>query len=136
MSEDIRWQQRYQNYSAVFKRLREAIEIPEPSELERNGLVQRFEFTIELGWKTMKDFLVEKGFQFKPSPKDTFRQAQSAGYIHYAQELIDGLNIRNALTHDYDGETFEKSEPQIRGHIYPALQKLSIFFSEEFSKVK
>lgn len=133
MSEDIRWQQRYQNYSKAFLRLKEAIELANPSELERNGLVQRFEFTIELGWKTMKDLLVQKGFSFKPSPKDTFRQAAAAGYIEYAQELIDGLNIRNALTHDYDGHTFDLSEPKIRQRIFPALEKLTRFFEGELS---
>lgn len=86
MTEDTRWQQRYENYYKTFQRLKEAIELKNPSELERNGLVQRFEFTIELGWKTMKDLLIEKGFLFKPSPKDTLRQAAAAGYIDYAQE--------------------------------------------------
>ena len=52
----------------------------------------------------MKDFLEEKGFNFKPSPKDTFRQAQESPFIDYAQELIDGLDIRNELSHDYDGQ--------------------------------
>jgi nucleotidyltransferase substrate binding protein (TIGR01987 family) len=134
MTEDIRWQQRYQNYRKAFLRLKEAIELDNPSELERNGLVRRFEFTIELGWKTMKDFLIEKGFSFKPSPMDTLRQAAAAGYIDYAQELIDGLNIRNALTHDYDGQTFETSEPRIRKRIYPALEKLIEFFQTELNK--
>ena len=101
--QDIRWRQRFDNFRQAYFRLQEARNEPNLNELERNGLIQRFEFTIELAWKVMKDFLEDKGFVFKPSPKDTFRQAQEAKYIDFAQELIDGLNIRNELSHDYDG---------------------------------
>jgi len=94
------------------------------NELERNGLVQRFEFTLDLSWKVMKDFLEDKGFNFRPSPKDTFRLAQESNFIDYAQALIDGLDIRNELSHDYSGEKFEHSEAQLRDETYPALQKL------------
>ena len=131
MTEDIRWKQRYQNFHTALTRLQEAVDLESPSELERNGLVQRFEFTIDLAWKVMKDFLVEKGFDFKPSPKDTLRQAAAAGYIDYAQELIDGLDIRNVLSHDYDGEKFEESEDAIREDVYPALLKLNVFFANQ-----
>ena len=128
---DIRWKQRFKNFEKAFSRLKESIEEKNLNELERNGLVQRFEFTLDLSWKVMKDFLEEKGFVFKPSPKDTFRQAQQARFIDYAQELIDGLDIRNELSHDYDGQKFESSEKQLRQEIYPALNKLYLFFIEQ-----
>ena len=79
----------------------------------------------------MKDYLEEKGFSFKPSPKDTFRQAQESGFIDYAQELIDGLYILNELSHDYSGEKFEKSEHELRESIFPVLEKLYHFFESE-----
>ena len=130
---DVRWQQRFQNFDKAFLKLKEAMEEEELNELERNGLVQRFEFTLELAWKTMKDFLEEKGFSFKPAPKDTFRQAQQAKFIDYAQELIDGLDIRNELSHDYDGKKFEKSEEQLRHETFPSLEKLYSFFIEQMN---
>jgi nucleotidyltransferase substrate binding protein (TIGR01987 family) len=102
--------------------------------LERNGLIQRFEFTLDLAWKTLKDFLEEQGFSFKPSPKDTVRLAQQSGYIAYAQELIDGLEIRNALSHDYSGEKFEQAEPALRNDVFPALRKLYTFFAEQIQE--
>jgi len=129
---DIRWKQRFENFKQAYLRLTEAIDKPNLNELERNGLIQRFEFTIELAWKVMKDFLEEKGFAFKPSPKDTFRQAQEAQYIDYAQELIDGLNLRNELSHDYDGMLFIQAENDLRYNIFPALTKLYIFFETEY----
>jgi nucleotidyltransferase substrate binding protein (TIGR01987 family) len=131
---DIRWQQRFQNYEKAFIKLKEAVEVQGPNELERNGIVQRFEFTLDLSWKVLKDFLGEKGFAFKPSPKDTVRQAQESGFIDYAQELIDGLEIRNVLSHDYDGVKFENSEKELRQIIFPALEKLYHFFIIESRK--
>ncbi|GHT53463.1 nucleotidyltransferase [Bacteroidia bacterium] len=134
MNVDIRWLQRFNNFEKAFVRLKEAVEAENLTELERNGLVQRFEFTLELAWKTLKDFLEDKGFSFKPSPKDTFRLAQENGYINYAGELIDGLNLRNILSHDYDGEVFEASEITLRESVYPALQRLYAFFLNEQNK--
>lgn len=129
--QDIRWKQRFANYEKAFHRLHEAMEEEDLNELERNGLVKRFEFTLELAWKTMKDFLEEKGFAFKPSPKDTFREAQTAEYINYAQALIDGLDLRNELAHDYDGHKFEKAEAQLRKETFPALENLFHFFRDQ-----
>ena len=130
---DVRWKQRFENFRQAYIRLQEARNKPDLNELERNGLIQRFEFTIELAWKVMKDFLEENGFAFKPSPKDTFRMAQEAKYIDFAQALIDGLNIRNELTHDYNGFLFVQSEEELRNNIFPALDKLYVFFESEYA---
>ena len=130
---DIRWKQRFENFKQAYFRLLEANNMPELNELERNGLILRFEFTIELSWKVMKDFLEEKGFVFKPSPKDTFRQAQEAKYIDFAQELIDGLTIRNELSHDYNGLFFVQSESNLRNNVFPAIDKLYHFFEIEYA---
>lgn len=129
--EDIRWIQRAQNYEKAFLRLKEAMEMENLNELERNGLIQRFEFTIDLAWKVLKDYLEYKGFDFKPSPKDTIRLAQESEFIEYAQELIDGLEMRNILSHDYDGEKFETLEGKLREETFPALEKLYRFYLAE-----
>ncbi|MFN2430636.1 MAG: nucleotidyltransferase substrate binding protein, partial [Cryomorphaceae bacterium] len=85
MDQDVRWLQRAESFDKAFERLRDAMERGHLNELDRNGLVQRFEFTIDLSWKVLKDFLEFKGFAFKPSPKDTIRLAFESGYIHDAQ---------------------------------------------------
>ncbi len=130
-NKEIRWIQRFQNYEMAFLKLKEAMEQENLNELERNGLIQRFEFTLDLSWKVLKDYLEEKGFIFKPSPKDTLREAQNAGLIDFGQALIDGLDIRNELSHDYSGSKFEVSEEVLRDEVYPALQMLYQFFIEE-----
>ncbi len=131
MSEDIRWQQRFQNFNKAFLKLEASLAEDELNELERNGVVQRFEFTLELGWKTLKDYMQAEGLSFKLTPKGTLRQAQESGFINYAQALIDALVVRNELAHDYDGEKFEKAESTIREIIFPALKKLHYFLQSQ-----
>jgi nucleotidyltransferase substrate binding protein (TIGR01987 family) len=131
---ELRWKQRFLNFQAAFLRLKEGVEQPDLNELERNGLIQRFEFTLELAWKTLKDFLVGKEFNFKPSPKDTLRLAQQSGYIDFAKDLLDGMELRNELSHDYSGEIFLESEPEFRTVIYPALEKLYLFLKSEYDR--
>ena len=79
----------------------------------------------------LKDYLEEKGFVFKPSPKDTIREAQQSGFIQVAQALIDGLDIRNELSHDYSGSKFKDSEEVLRNEVFPALEQLYEFFISE-----
>ena len=48
--------------------------------------------------------------------------------------MIDAIEVRNELSHDYDGEKFEKAEVSIRETIYPALIKLHDFFLGQLTK--
>lgn len=71
MEQDIRWKQRFQNFNDAFIHLKEAVlEVKNPSNLEKEGTIQRFEFTHELAWKVMKDFLQDKGIQGIIGSKD------------------------------------------------------------------
>ena len=58
-NQDIRWKQRFENYKLALGNLTEGIEISKPSDLEKSGIIQIFEYTFELAWKTMKDYLKE-----------------------------------------------------------------------------
>lgn len=133
IDKDIRWKQRFQNFEKAFLRLKEALHIKELNELERNVVIQRFEFALELCWKTLKDYLEAEGFQFKPTPKETIRQAYNSELITDADVLIDALDIRNDLAHDYSGEKFETSENEIRERVYPAIEKVYLFFADKLN---
>jgi len=133
---DIRWKQRFQNFEKAFLQLKEAVEKENLNELEKNGLIQRFEFTIELAWKVMKDFLEDKGFMFKPAPKEVLRLAQQTEYITYAQILIDGIDLRNELSHDYSMEKYEYAITEINKEIFPALKELYQFFIQEINNIE
>lgn len=85
MVQDVRWLQRYDSFHRANKRIQEVIETfssPESlSELEREGLIQRFEYTYELAWKTLQDLLKYKGYEFMQGPNGTLRQAFEDGWV-------------------------------------------------------
>jgi len=127
---DVRWKQRFQNFEKAYTRLKESLEIDNLNELERNGLIQRFEFTIELCWNTLKDYLIHQGVQFKPTPKETIRQAYKSEVILNAQILIDALDLRNELSHDYSEEKFEAAEIEIKHTIFPEISRVYSLFKD------
>ncbi len=71
---DIRWKQRFENFEKAYRLLERALEISNPSEAERAGLIQFFEMAFELSWKLMRDYLQEQGFTIN-SPKQAIKQA-------------------------------------------------------------
>ena len=79
MEQDIRWLQRYDSFHRANKRILDITEsdkTPESlSELEMEGLIQRFEYTFELGWKTLQDLLKYKGYEFVQGPNGTLQKA-------------------------------------------------------------
>ena len=79
MEQDIRWLQRYDSFHRANKRILDITEsdkTPESlSELEMEGLIKRFEYTVELGWKTLQDLLKYKGYEFVQGPNGTLQKA-------------------------------------------------------------
>ncbi len=57
MSTDTRWRQRYANFQKALNQLEKAVNMKKYTDLEQEGLIQRFEYTIELAWKTLQDLL-------------------------------------------------------------------------------
>lgn len=76
----------------------------------------------------------DEGVQFKPTPKESIRQSFRSKLIGDAQILIDALDLRNELSHDYSGEKFDKAELQIRNVIFPEIQKVYNSFLAEYNK--
>ena len=79
--EDIRWLQRFSNYKKALSQLEKRVEPEHYSDLERQGLIHAFEFTFELAWNTIRDFLYAKGFNNIISSKDSIRTAFNEGII-------------------------------------------------------
>ena len=134
MDRDIRWKQRFQNYDRAFVLLREALENgPDAlNRLETEGGIQRFEYSFELAWKTVKDFLQENGVVFDiVTPKTVLKEAFAAKVIDDGQVWIDMLNHRNLLSHTYNFENFQKAVLAIVQRYLPAMDQLHEFFLDE-----
>ena len=78
---DIRWQQRFSNYQKALAQLNRFVTRPDLNELEEQGLIQCFEYTHELAWKTLRDFLENSGNTAIFGSKDATREAFKLGLL-------------------------------------------------------
>jgi len=103
---DIRWIQRFDNFKRAFTRLAQAAELAkqrELSDLEEQGLIQAFEFTHELAWNTLKDFLEARGATEKIyGSRDATREAFAAGLIENGEAWMQMIVHRNETSHTYN----------------------------------
>lgn len=126
---ELRWQQRFQNFSRSFLLFAQSIELENPSVIERAGMIQFFEVSFEQSWKVLKDFLEEEGFTVK-SPRDAIKTAFQYGFIENADIWLEALKDRNLTTHTYDEATAQKVENNIKLRYYPILKSLYIDFNK------
>ena len=124
---DIRWKQRFENFEKAYRLLERTLEIPNPSEAERAGLIQFFEMVFELSWKLMRDYLQEQGFVIN-SPKQAIKQAFQSDLIRDGHTWIDALNDRNLTVHTYEESTAVEIEGRIRNDYFPLLRQLDQYF--------
>ena len=124
-----RWFYRHDNFGRAFVLLREAVDILETrplSALEKEGLVQRFEYTWELAWKTMKDVLENEGLSFDlVSPNRVIRAAAEAGLVADAAPWLAALDTRNRLAHSYSSKTFDAAVEAVRSSYLAAFDALN-----------
>jgi len=119
MSDDIRWIQRFSNYKKALSQLQDAVELSEQKELtqlEKQGLIQAFEYTHELAWKTLKDFLEHRGNKEQIyGSKDATREAFSYELISNGEDWMNMVKSRNITSYTYDEETVEKIVDMVLG---------------------
>lgn len=137
MNPDIRWRQRFENFDRALGLLQEALADGQEnlSPLEQEGAAQRLEYTLELAWKCMKDYLEDSGVTISPAtPRQVIKEAFVAKIITDGQTWIDMLNHRNLLSHTYDFAVFEEAIRATADHYLPTLQSLHQFLSKELKK--
>ena len=127
MIQEIRWQYRFHNFSRAYSLLREAFEreVEELNDLEKEGVIQRFEFTFELTWNTLKDRLEYDGVVMESvTPRNVIRTAAATGLIADCQTWIDMLDDRRNTSHRYDVDLLESVLGNIRDNYLPVLDVL------------
>jgi nucleotidyltransferase substrate binding protein (TIGR01987 family) len=107
-AQDIRWIQRFNNYSKAFAQLKAGVELSKQrplSKLEEQGLIQAFEYTHEMAWNTLKDFLEERGVNNLYGSRDVTREAFKTGLIEKGEVWMEMIKSRNLTSHTYNEET-------------------------------
>ena len=129
---DKRWQQRFQNFDKAFVLLSSAFEgrlLKELSDLEQEGVIQRFEYSYELAWKTMKDYLEEDGIVItRVTPRNVIKEAFAAGIIDDGQVWIDMMLHRNLLAHTYDFSKFKEVLEAVENYYLAAFSSIHDWF--------
>lgn len=136
-NEDIRWQQRFTNFKRAFLLLREAMEhdVDRLSQLEKEGIIQRFEYTFELAWKVLKDKMENDGLVLdKISPKTVVKQAYAAKYINDVDTWLKMIGDRNLMSHTYDFQKFEAVIKTIQSDYLPMLDAWYLELLQELNE--
>jgi nucleotidyltransferase substrate binding protein (TIGR01987 family) len=123
MGKDVRWKQRFQNFEKALAFLQSGVEKPELSRIEEAGVIQAYEFTFELGWKTLKDFL-EENLIIAPFPREAIKEAFRSGLIQDGDAWMDMLEKRNLMSHSYDEKQATLALRLIRDRYFPILRAL------------
>lgn len=102
---NIRWKQRLINFTKATNQLAVFVHQKELNLLEAQGLIKAFEYTYELGWKTLQDFYKHKGLEHIIGPKPVIEQSFKDGIIKDGKGWVDMHKSRNLTSHTYNEET-------------------------------
>jgi nucleotidyltransferase substrate binding protein (TIGR01987 family) len=117
--QDIRWEQRFGNFCKALAQLQKFIDKGALSELEQQGLIKAFEYTYELAWTTLKDYLAFQGESELFGSRDCIRKAFQVGLIADGETWMDMLNSRNQTSHTYNQETADEITAAVFNAYYP-----------------
>lgn len=123
-----RWVQRFEHFDRVLLLLREGLEMledPGVIPIVKEGVIQRFEYTFELAWKTLKDFLVFRRVTLdRISAADVIRTAFAGRYIDGGEDWMSALDARNEMSHVYREQAFDRVLTDLRARFMPRLEDL------------
>ena len=125
-NDDIRWKQRFSNFEKAFLLFRQGIEEYGNTEIDliKQGIIQRFEFTHELAWNVMKDYLIYEGINGITGSRSATREAFNQGLITNGSEWMKMLETRNITVHAYDEDVLERHFIKIKGTYFSLIQEL------------
>ncbi len=124
----IRWKQRLQNFNKAFETLKLGVDLDQPNKLEQQGIIQSFEFTFELAWKTMKDYLESKDI-LANYPRDVIKEAFQHGIIHNGEIWMEMLEQRNFMSHTYNEQRAKLALTKIKESYFGAILGVLTFFN-------
>lgn len=132
-NKDVRWKQRFQNFEKAFLFFETTVDKESYTPIEIGGLVQAFEFTFELGWKTIKDFLYEQGLNTS-YPREVIKEAFQTKIIEDGHTWLLMLEKRNELSHTYNEAVAELAVETIKNKYYQAIDQVYHFFKGKINE--
>ena len=133
--EKARWQYRFANFSRAYVLLQEANDLNSESNLDqlgKEGMVQRFEYCAELAWKTIKDYLEDRGLVLPQiTPRAVIKEAVAAKLIERGDDWMNLIDSRNEMSHTYDFKRFEAVIKKINKKYLPCFGELYEKLAEE-----
>ena len=127
MTEDIRWKQRFDNFNRALRQLTLAVELSAQrpyTDLEKQGVIQGFEFVHELAWNVLKDFLEYEGIADIVGSRGAVREAFKRGVIADGEVWMDMIDKRNLTSHTYNAELAQSMVSTIISSYHPAFLAL------------
>ena len=118
---DIRWQQRCSNFQRAFASLAAAVGLARArplSDLEKQGLIQAFEFTHELAWNVMRDYFAYQGNTAITGSRDAVREAFSKGLLDDGEGWMEMISSRNLTSHTYNPAVADEIVARIMGSYF------------------
>ena len=131
-NKDIRWIQRFANYSKAISQLTKFIQKKDLNELEEQGLIQAFEYTYELSWNTIKDFYEHQGETNIHGSRDAIRLAYKRGLIQNGDLWMKMIKSRTLSSHTYNEEIAQEIIVAIKNKYYQEF----IVLQETFKKLE
>lgn len=108
---DVRWKQRFSNFKKALQQLENAVNIArakELSELEKQGVIQAFEFTHELAWNVIKDYFEYQGATDLHGSRNATRLAFQRGIVENGHVWMEMIESRNKTSHTYNEKIAEE----------------------------
>ncbi len=127
-NQDVRWKQRFSNYLKALDILTEAVELAGErplSNLEEQGMIQGFEFTHELAWNVLRDFLKHQGISNLIGSKDAVRSAFQNDLVENGEVWMSMILDRNRSSHTYNEDTAKEIATKILADYHPAFKKMA-----------
>ena len=122
-TQDIRWKQRFLNFEKAFLLLKSVQNnFEKMTDLEKEGVIQRFEFTHELAWTVMKDYLTYEGIQNLVGSRSATREAFRTGILKNGEVWMQMIESRNETVHTYSNQILNEQFYKISKEYLPEIE--------------
>lgn len=119
-----KWIESYETFKKAYAKLKDFVETDNGSEKDRSAIINAFQYTFELWWKTLQKYMQEKQLLEELGPAATIRSAFHYQFINDGDSFMTMLKDRNLITHTY--------KEDVASDIYTNIKDRYVILLEEF----